>query len=223
MTICQAKGEKNMTKEKFTLHIQHNNLNYTFHSNEINGKPTITIPLTDASTITIVMEKFSDQQRFIATWNTNFENYNLTEYECSKFSGTVELDLEYIKEYISSILDRYDNNLDVDAQPDAPIQKVSMITLSTQHIDGDTKELFNRQIVGENVSSLDGIKAYSKRPGSGWFISLEKEIDGETTFIADSSKLPECLKDCALFVLANDATWINFDSNAEPLPQLPVY
>lgn len=208
------KGEKIMTKEKFTLHIQHNNLNYTFHSNEIDGKPTITIPLTDASTITVVMEKFSDQQRFIATWNTNFENYNLTEYECSKFSGTVELDLEYIKEYISSILDRYDSNLDVDAQPDAPIQKISMITLSTKHIDGDTKELFNRQIVGENVSVLNDIKAYSKRPGNGWFISLD---------ITDNSKLPECLKDCALFALANNATWINFDADTESLPQLPVY
>lgn len=212
-----------MTKEKFTLHIQHNNLNYTFHSNEIDGKPTITIPLTDASTITIVMEKFSDQQCFIATWNTNFESYNLTEHECSKFNGTVELDLEYVKKYISSILDRYNNNLDVDAQPDASIQKTSMITLSTQHIDGYTKELFNRQIVCGNVSSLDNIKIYNKQQKNGWFINLEKEIDKETTFIANSSKLPECLRDCAFFVLANDATWINFDSNAEPLPQLPVY
>lgn len=212
----------------FVFHIEHNDEKYTFHPHiNKDGKPQVTIPLTDGSEITIVHNTDDDmkdyQKFFTAHWDTDFDRYakDWSDYEKNKLCGTVSLDLASIGEYVSNILTKCEDVFEINSRIDAVVEKDTMITLSTAHIEPEVLEMLERDAVGESVSNIEDVVSAFRKIVSGHSIGYFVVLTQSTPVFP--SNFPPSLKDCIMFASTYDARWIMFDRDAEAIPQLPVY
>ena len=97
------------------------------------------------------------------------------------------------------------------------IRKV--LGLSTAHVKEETMRLLER----EPETNTLGLTVYGFPYGSWVYTGNLEEENGGLTCYETPVQLPEDLTACILLAVRNGCSWLQFDCDADPVPELPWY